>query len=114
MRALWCVDLLVLILLCNGGEVSVNLRLGEDVELGAVLGHHGHLQPIKKIPSQSIIQRQVKRQQRPTLELESRVADPHHLDADPDLAFHFDADPNPDPTTHFYQILTLQCSTMTF
>jgi hypothetical protein len=37
-----------LILLSNGGEVSVNLRLGEDVELGAVLGHHGHLQPIKR------------------------------------------------------------------
>jgi hypothetical protein len=46
MRALWwCVGLLFLILLCDGGEVSVNLRLGEDVELGAVLGHHGHLQP---------------------------------------------------------------------
>ncbi len=41
-------DLLFLILLSNGGEVSVNLRLGEDVELGAVLGHHGHLQPTKK------------------------------------------------------------------
>ncbi len=54
-RALWCVYVLFLILLCNGGEVSVNLRLGEDVEPGAVLGHHGHLQPIKR-PSQSIIQ----------------------------------------------------------
>ncbi len=54
MRALWwCVDLLFLILLSNGGEVSVNLRLGEDVELGAVLGHHGHLQPIKNQVNQS-------------------------------------------------------------
>jgi len=25
------------------------------------------------------------------------VADPHHIDADPDPAFHFDADPDPDP-----------------
>jgi len=29
--------------------------------------------------------------------LELSVADPHHLDADPDPAFHFDADPDPDP-----------------
>jgi hypothetical protein len=29
-----------------------------------------------------------------------RVADPHHLDADPDPAFHFHADPDPD--FHFY------------
>jgi hypothetical protein len=28
------------------------------------------------------------------------VADPHHVDADPDPAFHFDADPDPDPTFH--------------
>jgi hypothetical protein len=27
------------------------------------------------------------------------VADPHHLDADPDSTFHFDADP--DPACHF-------------
>jgi len=25
------------------------------------------------------------------------VADPHHVDADPDPAFHFDADPDLDP-----------------
>jgi hypothetical protein len=33
------------------------------------------------------------------------VADPHHLDADPDAdsdpACHFDADPDPDPTSYF-------------
>jgi hypothetical protein len=31
------------------------------------------------------------------------VADPHHLDADPDPVFHFDADPDadPDPTFKF-------------
>jgi hypothetical protein len=29
------------------------------------------------------------------------VADPHHLDADPDPASHFDADPDTDPTFHF-------------
>jgi hypothetical protein len=28
------------------------------------------------------------------------VADPHHLDADPDPAFHFDTDSDPDPTFH--------------
>jgi len=30
------------------------------------------------------------------------VADPHHFDADPDPAFHFDAvpDPDPDPTVN--------------
>jgi hypothetical protein len=53
------------------------------------------------------------------------VVDPHHVDADPDPAFHFDADPDPDltflsfadpdpdptfkfdpdPTTHFSQDL---------
>ncbi len=27
--------------------------------------------------------------------------DPHYLDADPDPARHFDADPNLDPTCHF-------------
>jgi hypothetical protein len=32
----------------------------------------------------------------------SSVADPHHLDADPDPdpACHFDTDPDPDPTFH--------------
>jgi hypothetical protein len=34
------------------------------------------------------------------------VADPHHIDADPDAdpdpACHFDANPDPDPTSHFY------------
>ncbi len=30
----------------------------------------------------------------------SIVADPHHLDADPDPAFHFDVDADPDPTFH--------------
>jgi hypothetical protein len=30
---------------------------------------------------------------------ESRVADPHHVDADPDPSDHFD--PNPDPTFYF-------------
>jgi hypothetical protein len=30
----------------------------------------------------------------------STVADPHHLDADPDPNYHFDA--NPDPTYHLY------------
>jgi hypothetical protein len=29
------------------------------------------------------------------------VADPHHLDADPDPACHFDADPDPDTTFYF-------------
>jgi hypothetical protein len=28
------------------------------------------------------------------------VADPHHVDADPDPPCHFDADVNPDPTFH--------------
>ncbi len=33
----------------------------------------------------------------------SSVADPHHLDAnpDPDPTSHFDTDPDPDPTFHF-------------
>ncbi len=33
----------------------------------------------------------------------SSVADPHHLDADPDPnpACHFDTDSDPDPTFHF-------------
>ncbi len=39
---------------------------------------------------------------------ESSVADPYHLDVDPDPAFQFHADP--DLTTHFFQIWTLQCS----
>ena len=34
----------LLVLLCNGGEVLVNLGLVEDVELGLVLAHHRHLQ----------------------------------------------------------------------
>jgi hypothetical protein len=29
------------------------------------------------------------------------VADPHHLDADPDPASYFDADPDPDPACYF-------------
>jgi hypothetical protein len=31
-----------------------------------------------------------------------RVADPrpHHFNADPDLAFHLNADPDPDPAPH--------------
>ncbi len=29
------------------------------------------------------------------------VADPHHLDADPDSTFHPDADPDPDPDPSF-------------
>ncbi len=29
------------------------------------------------------------------------LRDPHHVDADPDPACHFDADPDPDPTFHF-------------
>jgi hypothetical protein len=29
------------------------------------------------------------------------IAEPHHIDADPDPACHFDADPDPDPTFHF-------------
>jgi hypothetical protein len=29
------------------------------------------------------------------------VADPHHLDADPDPACHFDANADPDPAFHF-------------
>jgi hypothetical protein len=29
------------------------------------------------------------------------VADPHHVDADPDPACHFDADPDPDPAYNF-------------
>ena len=33
----------LLVLLCNGGEVLVNLGLVEDVELGLVLAHHRHL-----------------------------------------------------------------------
>jgi hypothetical protein len=60
------------------------------------------------------------------------VADPRHVEADPDTAFHFDADSgpdptfhsdadpdptfqfnaDPDPTTHFFQIWTFQCSKM--
>ncbi len=38
--------------------------------------------------------------------MHSRVADPHHYDADPDSACHFDTDPNPachfdaEPTFH--------------
>ncbi len=35
----------------------------------------------------------------PFLRLTS-VADPQHVDADPDPSFHYDADP--DPTFHFY------------
>jgi len=31
------------------------------------------------------------------------VADPHHFDADPDPAFHFDADPDLDPDPAFSQ-----------
>jgi hypothetical protein len=31
----------------------------------------------------------------------TRVADPHHIDADPDPACRFDADPDPDPACHF-------------
>ncbi len=31
----------------------------------------------------------------------TRVADPHHVDADPDPACRFDADPDPDPACHF-------------
>ena len=27
--------------------------------------------------------------------------DPHHIDADPDPTFHFDADPDPDPAFYF-------------
>ncbi len=58
-RALWGVWICCsLILLCNGGEVSVNLRLGEDVELRAVLGNNGHLGQIKNT-EQSIIQPRV-------------------------------------------------------
>ncbi len=30
------------------------------------------------------------------------VADPHHLDADPDTAFHFDPDSDPDPEPTFH------------
>jgi hypothetical protein len=30
----------------------------------------------------------------------SSVADPHHLDADPDPTFHFAADPDPNPDTN--------------
>ncbi len=33
--------------------------------------------------------------------LHACVADPHHIDADPDPACHFDADPDSDPTLHF-------------
>jgi hypothetical protein len=38
--------------------------------------------------------------------LPNRVADPHHFNADPDLAFHFNADPHhfnedPDPAFRF-------------
>jgi hypothetical protein len=47
---------------------------------------------------------------RPLLLIPYIVADPHHLDADPDPALHFDADPDPafhsdadpDPTTHVF------------
>jgi len=31
----------------------------------------------------------------------SSVADPHHVDADPDPSCQFDVDPDPDPTFHF-------------
>jgi hypothetical protein len=33
-----------------------------------------------------------------TLTAASSVADPHHVDADPDPTFHFAADPGPDPS----------------
>ncbi len=33
--------------------------------------------------------------------LHASVADPHHVDADPDPACHFDVDPYLDPTFHF-------------
>jgi hypothetical protein len=29
------------------------------------------------------------------------IAEPHHIDADPDSACHFDADPDPDPDPTF-------------
>ncbi len=29
------------------------------------------------------------------------IADPHHLNADSDPAFHLNADPDPDPAFHF-------------
>jgi hypothetical protein len=29
------------------------------------------------------------------------IADPHHFNADPDPAFHFNPDPDPDPAFHF-------------
>jgi hypothetical protein len=29
------------------------------------------------------------------------IADPRHFNADPDPAFHFNADPDPDPAFHF-------------
>ncbi len=38
---------------------------------------------------------------RGSLELRSSVADPHHCDADPDPAFHFDAETDPDTTFHY-------------
>ncbi len=33
-------------------------------------------------------------------QLAARRADPHHFNAHPDLAFHFTADPDPDPAPH--------------
>jgi hypothetical protein len=36
-----------------------------------------------------------------TKKVANSVADPHHLDADPDPACNFDADPDPKPDCHF-------------
>jgi hypothetical protein len=36
------------------------------------------------------------------------------LQMDPDPAFRFVADPDPDPNTYFFPYLDLQCSKMTF
>ena len=33
--------------------------------------------------------------------------DPHHIDADPDPTFHFDANADPDPTLHIMRIWIL-------
>ncbi len=36
-----------------------------------------------------------------------RVADSHHLEADPDLAFQFDEDPDPYSNAHFFPDLDI-------
>jgi hypothetical protein len=36
------------------------------------------------------------------------ISDPHHFNADPDPAFHFNADPDPDPAFYFNAVLLIE------